>query len=484
MRKNFRNSFTSLKVPEQEDEKAMGTMVMLDGLRKRQRAQLVLALFLGSDCSNRGVDSFILQQQTHRGVAFHHSRQSPFLVESNVLYSVREYQEVASGSSLDSTEAVIDKSVAESSYVHQELYNDMTTENDTMDYQKGLLTIGFCTLVFASLSPVMHAALTMPGDSATGPPPVLLLNAIVSVVAFGALVTGSPFLEKILPPTPASAAEEAKSTSQASSWLYNPWIGGMELGIWKALGTTANLYGLSLTTAGHGAFLIQLTTLIVPTVQGLLGVPIPRRIQASIVLALLGVVLFTQDTAALGEQASNAEVTMNAQVRLGDLLCVVAAGFYATYDLRLFQWGKRIGPRPLMTGKILVQAILSTALLVGVSGWSESWALVTTDLDTWCTPTTLLLIAWSGIMVGALVPFLQVGGQQAIGPSRAQTIYASQPLWAAVMSYFWLGETVGVQGLVGGGAFLVALFLAATAAPPEPERDSPTLSSTSTSIVS
>jgi hypothetical protein len=45
----------------------------------------------------------------------------------------------------------------------------------------------------------MHATLTMPGGSATGPLPVLLLNAIVSVVAFGALVTGSPFLEKILP---------------------------------------------------------------------------------------------------------------------------------------------------------------------------------------------------------------------------------------------------------------------------------------------
>ena len=71
-------------------------------------------------------------------------------------------------------------------------------------------------------------------------------------------------------------------------------------------------------------------------------------------------------------------------------------------------------------------------------------------------------------MVNALVPFLQVSGQQAIGPSRAQTIYASQPLWAAVMSYVWLGETVGVLGWIGGGSFLGALFLAATAEPPQP----------------
>ena len=47
--------------------------------------------------------------------------------------------------------------------------------------------------------------------------------------------------------------------------------GGVELGIWKTLGTTANLYGLSLTSADHGALLIQLTTLIAPLVQGSWG---------------------------------------------------------------------------------------------------------------------------------------------------------------------------------------------------------------------
>ena len=42
-------------------------------------------------------------------------------------------------------------------------------------------------------------------------------------------------------------------------------------------------------------------------------------------------------------------------------------------------------------------------------------------------------------------------------------LYASQPLWAAILSYLlFLGETLGTSGLVGGAAFLVALTLAAT----------------------
>ena len=74
-------------------------------------------------------------------------------------------------------------------------------------------------------------------------------------------------------------------------------------------------------------------------------------------------------------------------------------------------------------------------------------------------------------MVKAIVPFLQVGGQQAIGATRAQTVYASQPLWAALLSFVFEGETVGTAGLVGGGAFVSALFLAATAQAPEADCD-------------
>jgi drug/metabolite transporter (DMT)-like permease len=75
---------------------------------------------------------------------------------------------------------------------------------------------------------------------------------------------------------------------------------------------------------------------------------------------------------------------------------------------------------------------------------------------------------WSGLAVNAAAPYLQVGGQQAVGPARAQVLYASQPLWAAVLSLVFLGETVGTQGLLGGSAFLAAMMLAATSEVPDP----------------
>jgi drug/metabolite transporter (DMT)-like permease len=308
------------------------------------------------------------------------------------------------------------------------------------EYKRGILTIGFITLLFSSNSPALHAAF-----SGTAPPPVLLLNAAVSMVALVGLLLGGESLESNTPLPSSLQQRQPKEQEDALAMQ-----GGCELGLWKFLGTTANLYGLALTTAGHGALLIQLTTLIVPVVQGIQGVPIPRRIQFSVALALAGVVCFTQD--ATGSPSA-----------YGDALCVLAAVFYATYDLRLFAWGKKVVPRRLITTKISTQAILSAALLIGVD-WQASLDYLASDPN-WAL--ILPVVLWSGVAVNAVAPFLQVGGQQAVGPTRCQTIYASQPLWAALLSFFFLGEMVGMQGLLGGTAFLSALFLAATAEAPD-----------------
>lgn len=346
------------------------------------------------------------------------------------------------------------------------LQQQQQQQESTTLYQTGLITIGFCTLAFASLSPISKWVLS--GEQEIS---VLLFNAMTTTLAFFFVSTGGSHLERIFLSNRDNEGPLVNDLHESDSRNNNDaWKGGLELGLWKSLGTTANLYGLSMTTADHGAFLIQLTTLIVPMVQAMCGVPIPRRIQASVGLALMGVFLFTQDsTSSSGMMVMTSDTTdvgaaafypiLLEQQKWGDLLCIVAAGFYATYDLRLFQWGQRVAPRPLMVRKIFVQAVLAIAFL-----WASQEPFWN---DACCTPTTCALVIWSGCVIHALVPFLQVTGQQMIGPTRSQTIYASQPLWASMMSFCILGETVGLQGLVGGSAFLVALLLAATAAPPE-----------------
>jgi drug/metabolite transporter (DMT)-like permease len=372
-------------------------------------------------------------------------------------------------------------------------------EDDAVVYQRGLMTIGLITLLFASNSPVLHMVFVNTND--TIPPPVFLLNAACSVVAMIAMLAAGPFLDRAVakPSMLLVVQEEEESAAESSTpgsfmgstagsdrrgpmdqlsrflvgssspaggakgMMITTLPAGMELGVWKFLGTLANMYGLSETSAGHGAFLIQLTTLFVPVAQGIMGVPIPRVIWTAILLALTGVAVFTQDNT-------------GGTSLVGDAACVVAAFFYATYDLRLFHWGKLVDPLQLITTKIVTQTILSLIVLVAFA-WEPSVNFVLQQqsggaLDDAIVGSNWLLFGlatlWSGIVVNAVAPFLQVGGQQAVGPARAQILYASQPLWAAVISWAVLHETVGYMGALGGTLFLLAIYLAATADSPDP----------------
>ena len=320
------------------------------------------------------------------------------------------------------------------------------------EYKRGLATVAFITLLFASNSPALRFAFT----SAEHVPPVLLVSAVASCTALSSLLVGGPLLSSL--PTPSTLDANASTTIDPTSIRA-----GLELGLWKSLGTAANLYGLSLTSASHGAFLIQMTTFIVPVVQGIQGVPIPKRIWGAVAIALTGLFLFTSDPAAADPSSSS--LVSDASLT-GDLACVTAACFYALYDLRLFVWGKKVTPLRLIQNKVGAQAFIAVATLFafGYSDASSFFNSVTQDELLSIGP----LILWSGIVVNGIAPFLQVGGQQAIGPSRAQVIYASGPLWAALISLVALGETVGVQGAVGGAAFLAATLLAATAPAPDP----------------
>eukprot|EP01083_Nonionella_stella_P192120 710490_1 len=368
--------------------------------------------------------------------------------------------------------------------------------NEPDEYKRGLATIAFITLLFSSNSPALHMAFA----NAASPPPVLLLNAATSSIALMGLITFGPFLNSLVPLPKALEEKEGESQIQSQSLSENidnendtfnfdinftNLKAGTELGLWKTLGTTANLYGLSLTSANHAAFLIQLTTLIVPAVQGAMGVPIPNRIWSAIGLALLGITMFTQDAIS---SANGVGDLMGNSVLMGDALCAVAAGFYATYDLRLFDYGKKVPPLPLIRTKIAVQAMLSFGLLAflgegGLSGAGqyiqELFSSMTISESTSASASASDILnsdgfmvgaaaLWSGLAVNAVAPFLQVSGQQAVGASRAQVVYASQPLWASLLSWIMLKETLGHDGMMGGSLFLVAIALAATAESPDP----------------
>ena len=114
---------------------------------------------------------------------------------------------------------------------------------DSSEYERGVLTVAFITLLFASNSPALHAAFTAMEHS----PPPLLINAAAGAAALVGLLWGGPLLGRSTE-LPSTLEQTATDTVDAVSVRA-----GGELGLLKFFGTTANLYGLSLTSAAHGA---------------------------------------------------------------------------------------------------------------------------------------------------------------------------------------------------------------------------------------
>ena len=247
-------------------------------------------------------------------------------------------------------------------------------EQDQQQQQDGVCTIGLITVLFATNSPVLHGAFS------TGPvaPPVLLVNAAVSVVAFVGILLSSSFSSLgdssdsdgntrgnddrddddfnidqqqqllLLPQRITDDDTNEQNPTQQQRLILR---GGLELGMWKFFGTTANLFGLAATSATHGAVLIQVTTVLVPLLRRMVYHDvIPTKVQLSIVGAVVGVACFATETTMSGNGGSTPTLH-------GDLCCLVAAICYSAYDLRLYEYGQRIEPEPLIRTKIATQTL-------------------------------------------------------------------------------------------------------------------------------
>mmetsp|Transcript_16353 Transcript_16353/g.21248 ORF Transcript_16353/g.21248 Transcript_16353/m.21248 type:complete len:435 (+) Transcript_16353:223-1527(+) len=237
-------------------------------------------------------------------------------------------------------------------------------------------------------------------------------------------------------------------------------LAGAELGFWKCVGATFNVIGISLTTASQAGFCVQMTTLIVPFLEFFAGVNIPGRVWAACLIAVAGVGAITLDS------VSVASPELAQTILIGDMLCVLAAVFYATFDVRLNYWEKKVDKVDIVTGKMLSQTICSFVVagalaLVSVSQMEEI-ASFFSNVGPEELSIILVVMVWNGCFVNYLATYIQVPSQAVLGPSKSQIIYSANPLMSALLSFVILGESFSARGLVGGAAFIFALLIAST----------------------
>ena len=242
---------------------------------------------------------------------------------------------------------------------------------------------------------------------------------------------------------------------------------GAELGLLNFLGTAYQAWGLEQTTATRAGFLLSTINVGVPlfAAAGLGGVNAPAvtgPAWAACALALLGVLITDYSPDLSGVQPGDG---FNA----GDLGVLAAAVCYAAFTVRLGKWAREYdGPEDLAAVKLAVMFLCCGAWVlvdqvsygVGVGGdWPNGgpWGSVL-----WAGGFSAGLwaaVVYSAVGPGALANLLQMKGQRTVPAAEAQVIFATTPVFNAVISVGFLGEAAGRQTLLGGAVIVAASVL-------------------------
>lgn len=215
-----------------------------------------------------------------------------------------------------------------------------------------------------------------------------------------------------------------------------PWRSvakGVILGVFVFFGFVTQTVGLTITTASKSAFITGMMVIFVPLLQFMMERRAPK------VGNVVGVAIVSGGLWLLTSPAGS---TFNA----GDALTVVCAVVFAVYIVYLDIVSREVTTMRLMFLQLTTNALLALIglLLFGPATFSVSTggAAILVFLTLFATVLTFLI---------------QTRYQKDTTPVRAVVIFTLEPVFAAVIAFFVLGE--GIDGALGGALIIGGVLI-------------------------
>jgi drug/metabolite transporter (DMT)-like permease len=232
----------------------------------------------------------------------------------------------------------------------------------------------------------------------------------------------------------------------ARSWPSRKMMwGGLATGLFVGVGMILQTVALKHTSASNVGFLTSLYIPLVPFVAAFVyQARTGWREVIAVAVATLGIGLMSFDPASW---------SMNR----GDIMTVGAAVMFSFQIVFVKRFGAEGDAVWMAWFQVVTTAIVSTIAL-----GAESFHVVWTMRLVWAFAITIL-----GATVAAYL--LQSFGQRQTTATRAALIFATEPVFAGLASYFWLGERLTGRGWVGAGLVLIGVLLAELKPGEDPE---------------
>ena len=216
-------------------------------------------------------------------------------------------------------------------------------------------------------------------------------------------------------------------------------LGGVATGGLLGFGMILQTVGLKYTSAANSGFLTSLYIPLVPFVAAYVyGARTGIRERIAVAVASLGIALMSFDPASL-------------TINLGDVLTIGCAIVFSFQIVMVKQFASASGFAWLAWLQIAVTAVIAACGAgLGVAGL---------EFVNW-TPRLMWALAITIAGATVLAFLLQSWGQRNTTASRAALVFATEPVFAGLASYFWLGERLTLSGWVGAALVFIAIILA------------------------
>jgi drug/metabolite transporter (DMT)-like permease len=198
------------------------------------------------------------------------------------------------------------------------------------------------------------------------------------------------------------------------------------------LGYLFQTVGLRYTTASNSAFLTALYVVFVPLILR----RFTWRVVTATAIATAGLWLLVKPSASMN---------------WGDVLTFGCAIAFAGHIICLERYTRIFDAPSLLAWQMAAMTLLLGPAMLGEGARAGAYA-----------PTAVLLIGLGvtgGLATGAFA--VQMWAQQIVPAQQVALVFASEPAYAAWLSWYFLGESLDPAGWVGSGLILVAVILGA-----------------------
>jgi drug/metabolite transporter (DMT)-like permease len=233
-------------------------------------------------------------------------------------------------------------------------------------------------------------------------------------------------------------------------------LAGAALGFFMFAGYAFQTAGLQYTTPAKSGFVTGSSVVLVPLLLGLFwGRRLTLWVYGGVFAAVFGLYFLTVPAEGLSH------------LNRGDLLTLVAAGFYAMHIILVGDYTRRQSVAALSVLQVAACAALAWLAtgLASITGWQAvrfGWQ-----------GQSLLGIAICAVFATAVAFSVQLWAQQYTSSSHAAILFTLEPVFASATSYIVLRERLGGRALLGAafvlGGILIAEMLGPPAAPESPE---------------